>query len=256
MQVMKLREFVDRMSDVLEIGNFYGADPSQNGLQVGDLDAEINKIAFAVDASLATIEAAVAQKADVLFVHHGLFWGNSLTITGRHYGRISAMIRNNLALFACHLPLDAHLTYGNNAQMAKRLDLQDIEPFAKFRGVNVGVKGRFASPVTAQQITKMLGVRVNDTNFALNCDGKKFSTVGIVSGGGAGDVYTAMDEGLDLLITGESRYSTVNDCIEDDMSMLCLGHYETETFGVRAVMEMVDRDLGLETCFIDIPLGL
>ena len=256
MHVMKLREFVDRMSDVLEIGNFYGVDSSQNGLQVGDLDAQIHKIAFSVDASLATIKAAVAQKADVLFVHHGLFWGNSLTITGRHYGRISTMIRNNLALFACHLPLDAHLTYGNNAQMAKRLGLLDIEPFAKYRGAYVGVKGRFASPVTAQQITDMLGVRVNDTNFALNCDGKKFATVGIVSGGGAGDVYTAMDDGLDLLITGESRYSTVNDCLEDDMSMLCLGHYETETFGVRAVMEMVGKDLGLKTCFIDIPLGL
>ena len=65
-----------------------------------------------------------------------------------------------------------------------------------------------------------------------------------------------MDEDLDLLITGESRYSTVNDCLEDDMSMLCLGHYETETFGVRAMMDMVGSTLGLETCFIDIPLGL
>jgi dinuclear metal center YbgI/SA1388 family protein len=253
---MKLREFVDRMSDVLEIGNFYGVDSSQNGLQVGDLDAQIHKIAFSVDASLATIKAAIEQKADVLFVHHGLFWGNSQTITGRHYERISTMIRNNLALFACHLPLDAHLTYGNNAQMAMKLNLRDIEPFAKFRGAYVGVKGRFASPVTAQQIIEMLGVRVNDTNFALNCRGKKFASVGIVSGGGAGDVYTAMDEDLDLLITGESRYSTINDCLEDDMSMLCLGHYETETFGVRAMMDMVCRELGLQTCFIDMPLGL
>ena len=256
MHVMKLREFVDRMSDVLEIGNFYGVDSSQNGLQVGDLDAQIHKIAFSVDASLATIKAAIAQKADVLFVHHGLFWGNSQTITGRHYERISTMIRNNLALFACHLPLDAHLTYGNNAQMAMKLNLRDIEPFAKFRGAYVGVKGRFASPVTAQQIIEMLGVRVNDTNFALNCRGKKFASVGIVSGGGAGDVYTAMDEDLDLLITGESRYSTINDCLEDDMSMLCLGHYETETFGVRAMVDMVGRELGLQTCFIDMPLGL
>ena len=209
-----------------------------------------------MDASLATIKEAIGRKADVLFVHHGLFWGNSQVITGRHYERISTMIRNNLALFACHLPLDAHLTYGNNAQMAKKLNLQDIEPFAKFRGVYVGVKGRFPVPMTAEEITARLGVRVNDTNFALNCKGKKFGSVGIVSGGGAGDVYTAMDEDLDLLITGESRYSTINDCLEDDMSMLCLGHYETETFGVRAMMDMVGSTLGLETSIIDIPLGL
>ena len=253
---MKLRDFVERISDVLEIGNFYGSDPSQNGLQVGDLDADICKVAFAVDASLATIKEAIEQNADVLFVHHGLFWGNSLVITGRHYERISTMIRNNLALVACHLPLDAHLTYGNNAQMAMKLGLLDVEPFAKFRGVYEGVKGRFPAAVTAQEIIRMLGVRENHTNFELNCSGKKFRTVGIVSGGGAGDVYTAMDEKLDLLITGESRYSTINDCLEDDMSMLCLGHYETETFGVRAMMEMVGRELGLQTCFIDIPLGL
>ena len=85
---------------------------------------------------------------------------------------------------------------------------------------------------------------------------KTFSKVGIVSGDGAGDVYQAMEEGLDVLITGESSYSTVNDCIENNMGMMCIGHYETETFGVKAVMELVSERFGLETCFVDIPLGL
>ena len=116
---MKLKQFVETMSEILEIGNFTGADSSQNGLQVGDFNAEIHKIAFAVDASLATIKAASEQGADVLFVHHGMFWNRSLTITGRHYNRVKALFDNNLALFACHLPLDAHMELGNNAQMAK-----------------------------------------------------------------------------------------------------------------------------------------
>lgn len=253
---MKLEQFAETMSTILEIGNFTNADSSQNGLQVGNLDAEIRKVAFAVDASLATIKAAAEQGADVLFVHHGMFWNRFLTITGRHYNRIKALLDNNLALFACHLPLDAHMVYGNNAQMAKSLKLQNIQPFGLYHGVYVGVKGEFPEPVDARQIIDMLQVRENDTNFALNCAGKKFRTVGIVSGGGAMDVYPAMDEGLDLLITGESSYTTINDCNEADMSMLCLGHYETETFGVKAVMELVKTQMGLETCFVDIPLGL
>ena len=253
---MKLREFTDKMTEILDIRRFDGADISLNGLQVGDLDAEISKVAFAVDASLASINKAVEQGADVLFTHHGLFWGRPIAITGRHYDRVTTLINNKLALFACHLPLDAHKELGNNAQMAKKLNLQDIEPFSFYHGVYVGVKGTLPAPMTAKEIISFLGVRENATNFVINGGEKKFRKVGIDSGDGPGDVYDAMSEGLDVLITGESRYSTINDCLEADMSMLCLGHYETETFGVKAVMDLVGREMGLETCFIDIPLGL
>ncbi len=253
---MKLSEFTCRLSELLAIGSYAGADMSLNGLQVGDLDAEIKKVAFAVDASLATIEEAAKQGADVLFVHHGLFWGRPIAIAGRHYARVKTLLDNSMALFACHLPLDAHAEYGNNAQMALRLGLQDVQPFAFFRGVSVGCKGTFAEPLTAEQIIDRLGVRTNDTNYAINCKDRTFKTVGIVSGEGAGDVFQAMDENLDLLVTGESRYTVVNDCLEAGIGMLCLGHYETETFGVKAIKELVEKEYGLSTCFVDIPLGL
>lgn len=253
---MILSEFVERLSELLAIGNYAGADMSLNGLQVGDADSEIRKVAFAVDASLATIEEAVKQGADVLFVHHGLFWGRPIAITGRHYARVKTLLDNNMALFACHLPLDAHAEYGNNAQMALKLGLQDVESFAFFRGVSVGCKGSFSEPLDADQIIARLGVRTNDTNYAINCKDRKFRNVGIVSGEGAGDVFQAMDDNLDLLITGESRYTVVNDCLESGIGMLCLGHYETETFGVKAIKELVEKEYGLSTCFVDIPLGL
>lgn len=253
---MKLSEFVERLSELLAIGNYAGADMSLNGLQVGNSDSEIRKVAFAVDASLATIEEAAKQGADVLFVHHGLFWGRPIAITGRHYARVKTLLDNNMALFACHLPLDAHAEYGNNAQMALKLGLQNVEPFAFFRGVSVGCKGSFAEPLDADQIIARLGVRTNDTNYAINCKDRKFRNVGIVSGEGAGDVFQAMDDNLDLLITGESRYTVVNDCLESGIGMLCLGHYETETFGVKAIKELVEKEYGLSTCFVDIPLGL
>ncbi|MFC2821362.1 MAG: Nif3-like dinuclear metal center hexameric protein [Sphaerochaeta sp.] len=252
---MKLNDFAKELERIFDIDSFGGADVSLNGLQVGDGEKEIRKAAFAVDASLASIREAAKRGADVLFVHHGLFWGRPVAITGQHYERIKLLLDNGLALFACHLPLDAHSVYGNNARMAKKLGLSDVKTFSLFRGVYVGFKGILPKPMDAEGIIKTLGVRTNPTNFMINPQ-KTFSKVGIVSGDGAGDVYQAMEEGLDVLITGESSYSTVNDCIENNMGMMCIGHYETETFGVKAVMELVSERFGLETCFVDIPLGL
>lgn len=252
---MKMNDFVQKMTDVLNIGDYASTDISLNGLQVGDLNKDVHKVAFAVDASLATIKAAIDLGADLLFTHHGIFWGKPLAITGRHYDRVKAMLDADLALFACHLPLDCHPTLGNNAQMAMRLGMTAIEPFSYYRGVKVGYKGVLPTPMTADQIIEKLGVRRNPTNFFINGD-KPFRTVGIVSGEGAFDVYQAMAQGLDCLISGESQYSTVNDCLEAGMSMLCIGHYETETFGVKAVMDMVKNEYGLDVCFVDIPLGL
>ncbi|MCQ2411585.1 MAG: Nif3-like dinuclear metal center hexameric protein [Sphaerochaetaceae bacterium] len=252
---MKMNDFVQRMTEVLNIGDYASTDISLNGLQVGDLNKDIHKVAFAVDASLATIKAAIDLGADLLFTHHGIFWGKPLAITGRHYDRVKAMLDADLALFACHLPLDCHPTLGNNAQMAMRLGMTAIEPFSYYRGVKVGYKGVLPTPMTADQIIEKLGIRRNPTNFFIHGD-KAFRTVGIVSGEGAFDVYQAMAQGLDCLISGESQYSTVNDCLEAGMSMLCIGHYETETFGVKAVMDMVKNEYGLDVCFVDIPLGL
>lgn len=252
---MRLNELVQRLSTELNIADFASADISLNGLQVGDLNQDIHKIAFAVDASLASIEKAIEEGADMLFVHHGIFWGRPIAITGRHYERVKRMLDSNLALFACHLPLDSHPVLGNNARMCSILGMTDIEPFSTYRGVKVGYRGILPQPLTADQIVEKLGIRRNPTNFSVNCD-RTFKTVGIVSGEGASDVYQAMDQGLDLLISGESQYSTVNDCLEADMSMLCIGHYETETFGVKAVMDKVQKEYGLDVCFVDIPLGL
>lgn len=253
---MKTKELVERLKTILCIDNFVSADISLNGLQVGDLEADIKKVAFAVDASLETIKEAARQKADMLFVHHGLFWGRPMAITGRHYDRVKTLLDSNVALFACHLPLDSHPELGNNAQMAIKLGLTDVLPFSTYRGVKVGCKGLLPDPMTAEEIIKRLEIRTNPTNFMVNCENRTFKSIGIVSGSGASDIYQAMDEGLDLLLSGESQYSVVNDCLEANMSMLCLGHYETETFGVKAVKKLLETEFGLETCFIDMPLGL
>lgn len=253
---MKLGKLAKELEILLNIEDFRENDVSLNGLQVGDTEAEVKKVAFAVDACLESFEEAAKLKADLLFVHHGLFWGRPKAIVGTHYGRVKALLDNNVALFACHLPLDGHMKLGNNAQMAQKLELEDISMFSFYKGVHVGVKGRFKKAMTADEIIKKLGVRTNATDYIVGGGAKKFDTAAIVSGAGASDIYEAMDEGLDVLITGESDYTTVNDCREAGMSMLCLGHYETETFGVKAVMQHVKESMGLETAFIDVPLGL
>lgn len=247
---MKLSELSDRLSGLLDISSFAGADISLNGLQVGDLDSNIEKVAFAVDANMQSIEQAIAAKADMIFVHHGMFWGKPIAVTGRHYDKIKTLLDNKLAVFACHLPLDAHMELGNNAQMAKCLGIADPKPFSFYKGVYVGVKGSLPRPMLANQIISQLGVRTIPRTVVIGDGKKEIRNICIVSGDGAFDMYEAMGEDLDALITGEARYSTYNDCVESGFTMLCLGHYETETFGVKAVKEVV-AGMGLETCFID-----
>lgn len=247
---MKLSELSDNLSGLLDISSFSGVDISLNGLQVGDLNSNVEKVAFAVDANMQSIEQALAAKADMLFVHHGMFWGKPIAVTGRHYDKIKTLLDNKLAVFACHLPLDAHMELGNNAQMAKCLGIADPKPFSFYKGVYVGVKGSLPRPMLASQIISQLGVRTIPRTVVVGDGNKEIRNIGIVSGDGAFDMYEAMGEGLDALITGEARYSTYNDCVEAGFTMLCLGHYETETFGVKAVKEVV-AGMGLETCFID-----
>lgn len=247
---MKLSELSDRLSGLLDISSFAGADISLNGLQVGDLDSNIEKVAFAVDANMQSIEQAIAAKADMLFVHHGMFWGKPIAVTGRHYDKIKTLLDNKLAVFACHLPLDAHMELGNNAQMAKCLGIADPKPFSFYKGVYVGVKGSLPRPMSASQIISQLGIRTIPRTVVIGDGEKEIRSIGIVSGDGAFDMYEALREDLDALITGEARYSTYNDCVEAGFTMLCLGHYETETFGVNAVKEVV-AGMGLVTCFID-----
>lgn len=253
---MKLIDFANEISALLNMADYDGADSSLNGVQVGDLDSDIKKVAFAVDASLETITQAAKIKADLLFVHHGLFWGSPLAVTGSHYRRIKTLLDGGVGLFACHLPLDAHPLLGNNAQMALKLGLEHTEPFAQYHGKKIGWAGTLREALTCEQIIEKLGIRTDAHNVIIRGGKEKNSSVGIVSGGAALDVDQAMDLGLDAYITGENSHQTYHPCMERGINMLCLGHYETETFGVKAVMRYVSEHYGLETCFIDIPTTL
>ena len=240
----------------------YKADPSLNGIQIQNSAPQskpIKKVAFAVDACEQTARLAAAQGADVLVVHHGLFWGSCQTITGSFYKRIASFVKNDLALVAYHIPLDANNPYGNNYGLAAGLGLKNLQPFGFWHGMCIGVKGEFNASVSPQALQSALEkiTGLKDTKSRLFAFGKEqIKTVGIISGGAGDDVDQAVGEGLDCYITGEFEHETYHFAEENAINVIAGGHYATETIGVSLLKKKVEDELKLETVFIDLPTSL
>lgn len=255
---MTLNEFDDWANSFLKKENF-PADPSLNGIQIQNAQPDskqIKKVAFAVDACEATAKAAAAAGADLLFVHHGLFWGTCEKITGSFYKRISTFIKNDLALVAYHIPLDANEIVGNNYGMAFRLGMKNLEPFGSWRGMDIGVKGELPSPLSLQELAAKVLRPGKPPAVVLPFGKDKITTVGIISGGAGEDVCQAIEMGLDAYITGEIAHEQYHVIEEAGINVVAGGHYETETVGVNLVREKLEKEFGVETLFIDLPTGL
>lgn len=251
---MKRSELVTFLSSYLELDRFEGIDPSTNGLVVGaPEDRDIQRVVCAVDASLATFQLAIRQDADLLLVHHGLFWGRPLPVTGNQYQRLRLLMDHQLDLFVSHLPLDAHAEVGNNAQMANILGLSDLKPFAPYHGINLGWWGRSETALSPGQICRKLGF---SDAVVLPFGEKEIHTVGFVSGAGSDDVDAALDLGLDCFVTGVAEHEQFSTCEERHITMIGGGHYQSEVFGVQALGRLLSDQFGLKTVFVDHPTGL
>ena len=255
---MTLNEFDAWLNAFLKKEDF-SADPSRNGIQIQNAapaSREVKTIAFAVDACEATALAAAKAGADVLVVHHGLFWGGCETLTGNFYKRAAAFIKNDLALIGYHIPLDANNPYGNNYGLAAALGLSELEPFGFWHGMSIGVHGKFQTSVTPEELTAFLS-KITKTNARLFQFGKsQIQTVGIISGGAGEDVDQAAALGLDCYITGEFMHQDFHPAEELGINVIAGGHYGTETMGVSLLKEKVEKELGLRTLFIDLPTDL
>lgn len=255
---MTLNELDAYLNDFLKKEDFPG-DPSRNGIQIQNSEPgkqQITKVAFAVDACEATAEAAAAAGAQVLVVHHGLFWGACQTLTGVFYKRAASFIKNDLALIAYHLPLDANNPYGNNYGLAAALGLSKCEPFGNWRGMCIGVRGEFEKPVTPHALSSSLS-KITKTEAKLFPFGtNEIRTVGIISGGAGEDVDQAVELGLDCYITGEFAHEDFHFAEEAGINVISGGHYGTETMGVSLLKEKIEKELGLRTLFIDLPTDL
>lgn len=237
----------------------FDKDPSKNGVQVENSNKfgkEIKKIAFAVDACQETIAKAAACNADVLFVHHGLFWGHEQTITGNHYARIKTLLENDIALYACHIPLDANDDVGNNYGLAKKIDVKNLGAFGLWHSMSIGVQGEFETEVSLEEICNRLKEHSVKPIKMLSFGKKDIKTIAIVSGGAEDLLTEAIEKNIDVYITGELSHETYHTAKEHSINVIAGGHYDTEIIGVSLVAEKVKKEKGLETVFLDVPTGL
>ncbi len=240
----------------LDIEGFAGADNSMNGVQVDNDGGEIDKIAFGVDACLETFERAAELGAGMLFVHHGLFWGSPLRLAGNHRQRVKCLLDHNICLYAVHLPLDQHPRMGNNAGLAELLGLEGIEPFCEYHGKKIGCKGAFPQPLSVDQAAKKIAFSDRPPLGVYPFGKKENTSCAVVSGGAAKEALQALDQGVDLYVTGEMSHQMYHECLEGKLNMIAGGHYSTEVWGVRAVMRHCAEELHIDTVFIDNPTGL
>jgi dinuclear metal center YbgI/SA1388 family protein len=227
-----------------------------NGLQVEGA-REISTVAVAVDASLASIGEAASLGADVLLVHHGIFWDGLRPAVGRLYRRLKALMDADLALYSCHLPLDGHAEVGNCVLLARAIGLAPEGRFGQYQGADLGWWGRLPEPSTAEELRRRVSEAVGGGSVRLLEGGPvRVERVGVVTGGGGSFAREAAEAGLDAFVTGEGAHHNFFDAAELGIHVLFGGHYATETFGVRAVGEHLTERFGLVSHFIDQPTGL
>jgi dinuclear metal center YbgI/SA1388 family protein len=250
---VELRELTDYLDGYLEIEAVPDSGNALNGLQV-EGERAVSRVAVAVDATEASIHAALEAGAELLLVHHGLFWDGNQPVTGRRYRRLRALMEGELALYSAHLPLDVHPEVGNNAILAGRLGVDLEGTFGEYKGIQVGVHGtlELRREALCARLDDLLGVRVK----MIGGGPERVRRVGVLTGGGGSYVRAALDAGLDALVTGEGSHHTYFDAMEGGLNLYYGGHYATETWGVKALGAHLAERFGLEWEFLDLPTGL
>jgi dinuclear metal center YbgI/SA1388 family protein len=238
------------LNDYLKTEEFNDSCP--NGLQV-EGKKDINRIITGVSASVELFEKAISEKVDAIIVHHGLIWDFERPLyRGGYRERIRLLLQNNINLFAYHLPLDAHPELGNNAQLAKFLDMRNIRPFGDYKGQYIGISGKIAFSSKEECFAKIKKiVKRNLTIFPFGPDNIK--NVGIISGAAQKEIKQAVSAGLDLFITGEVSEHIMHYAKEEGIHFVSAGHYATEKFGIIALGNLLKQKFRLNVNFLDIP---
>lgn len=253
MPTARLSDIVRHCDKLLRTAEVNDWDRAHNGLQVEN-DGRITRIAAAVDASLATVKLAIAAKADLLIVHHGLFWSDTVPWTGKRRELQRLLIENNLAIYSSHLPLDLHPKLGNNAQLAAALGFKKLKPFFFEKGAHIGLQTM--TKIDRVELAKRLGQATGVAPKLLPGGAGECRRIGIVTGGAGAELKKAAAEGVDTFITGEGPHWTFALAEELGLNVLYGGHYATETFGVKALAAHLGQKYRLPWGFLDYPTGL
>jgi dinuclear metal center YbgI/SA1388 family protein len=256
---MNLWNIVSALDDELRTRDVPDYGGAVNGLQLAN-GGEVRRVAVAVDFSRAAIDGAVRDGASLLVVHHGMFWGGAQPIVGPAYERLRTLVAHDVAVYASHLPLDAHPTLGNNVGLARELGLEPTEGFARYKTIDVGVCGAadVETATLAERATAFAarwGGAVRTTPIA---PGRRTRRFGICTGAGASTdtLREAGERGIDTLIVGEGPHHTAIDAVERDVVVIYAGHYATETIGVRALGAWIEERFGTPWTFVGEPTGL
>ena len=240
----------DRQLRTAQIKDYDGA---VNGLQVENR-GHVTRIAATVDASLATVRLAIAAKADLLIVHHGLFWSATHPWTGPRRELLGLLIEHNLAVYSSHLPLDAHPRLGNNALLCAALGFKNLKPFFFDKEQFLGFQTR--AKISRTELAQRLQRVVGRAPIILPGGPALCQKIGVVTGGAGSQLKLAASEGVDTFITGEGPHWTYALAEELGVNVFYGGHYATETFGVKALAAELARRFQIPWVFLDHPTGL
>jgi dinuclear metal center YbgI/SA1388 family protein len=248
-----LTRLVRECDRLLRPDAFTDWEGARNGLQAANR-GRVRRLAAAVDASLATVELALAAGADLLLVHHGLFWSPRVPWTGATHRLLRCLSEGDLAVYSAHLPLDAHPRLGNNAQLCAALGLPRPQPFFECKGRRVGLRAVTRLP-RAELMTRLRRVVAGEVKL-IPAGPAVCRRIGVVTGGAGAELAQAAAEGVDTFVTGEGPHWTFALAEELGLNVFYAGHYATETFGVKALAAHLARKFRLPWTFLDHPSGL
>lgn len=248
---MQLKQLCDFCDDFLRVHEF--DDYCPNGLQV-EASTEVNHIVCGVTASLDLIDAAIAQKADTLLVHHGYFWkGESQPIAGFKGRRIRRLIRNNINLIAFHLPLDAHPQVGNNVQLGKLMGWEVQGSFGSVGKHDIVLSGNLPTVMTLDELSKSIESRLATNVLSIASGDRPIQTIAWCSGAAQEYIELASARGIDVFVSGEISEHTFHFAKEAGIHYIAAGHHATERYGVQALAAVIEKQFGVRQQFIDIP---
>ena len=248
-----LREIISYLDEELKVADIPDYPGALNGLQM-EGGGEVNRVAAAVDASLPVVEKAVEAGADLLVVHHGMFWSGARPVTGALHDKFKLAIENGLAIYSVHIPLDVHADLGNNARIVAELGLENPVPFFEWKGILLGIRGEF--PGTREELVARAGEILGAPPHLCPGGRTEAGMVGVISGGCGAEVEAISGCGIDTFLTGEGPHWSYTLAEELGLNVLYGGHYATETFGVRAVGARLAEKFGVAWEFVDHPTGL
>lgn len=247
MQRTELVTYLDSYLRIKEISDY-----GPQGLQI-EGRAEVNRIVGLVDAHQPCVEAALEKGADLMLVHHGIFWGPARCLSGSFAHLVRTYMHANVNLYAAHLPLDAHPVVGNNAEIASRLGLHVVDWWANVRGTPLAALADAPAGTTLDALVDRFVETIGEVQLVQQHGPEPIRRVGIMSGGGAGHIHEAAELGCDTYITGETSHANYYDALNAGINVIYAGHYNSETVGVQRLGQHLVEQFGLSFEFVNLP---